>query len=157
VASLIQATTARPAQNLPRPDSATKLGFKDKLWRAAGNLRNTIESAEYKHVVLGLAERDPKARLQRQQPKESNVTAHRFVIMNPSFAAMFPCTSLADFPVGCIRDYHMHIPNSLGINYKITHSGNREKCVAHEQRERFSVILGVPALIIGEWIMDAHR
>jgi hypothetical protein len=44
--SLIQATTAWPAQNFPPTDSATNLGFKTKLWRAADNLRNNMEVAE---------------------------------------------------------------------------------------------------------------
>jgi len=31
-----------------------KLGFEEKLWMAADKLRGTMDSAEYKHVVLGL-------------------------------------------------------------------------------------------------------
>src|SRR3989442_7554904 len=34
-------------------DSAT-LGFEQKLWQAADALRNNMDAAEYKHVVLGL-------------------------------------------------------------------------------------------------------
>ncbi|MCE1246447.1 MAG: type I restriction-modification system subunit M [Firmicutes bacterium] len=30
------------------------LGFEDKLWQAANKLRNNMDAAEYKHVVLGL-------------------------------------------------------------------------------------------------------
>ena len=30
------------------------LGFEDKLWIAADKLRNNMDAAEYKHVVLGL-------------------------------------------------------------------------------------------------------
>jgi type I restriction enzyme M protein len=30
------------------------LGFEDKLWAAADKLRGTMDSAEYKHVVLSL-------------------------------------------------------------------------------------------------------
>ena len=30
------------------------LGFEDKLWAAADLLRNNMDPAEYKHVVLGL-------------------------------------------------------------------------------------------------------
>src|SRR3954454_23970474 len=44
-----------------RGDSATKkkenngaLGFEAKLWAAADALRNNMDAAEYKHVVLGL-------------------------------------------------------------------------------------------------------
>ena len=31
----------------------TSLGFEQKLWQAADKLRNNIDAAEYKHVVLG--------------------------------------------------------------------------------------------------------
>jgi type I restriction enzyme M protein len=34
--------------------SAAKLGFEDKMWLAADKLRGSMDSAEYKHVVLGL-------------------------------------------------------------------------------------------------------
>ena len=30
------------------------IGFEDKLWKAADKLRNNMDAAEYKHVVLGL-------------------------------------------------------------------------------------------------------
>lgn len=30
------------------------LGFEDRLWQAADALRNNMDAAEYKHVVLGL-------------------------------------------------------------------------------------------------------
>ena len=30
------------------------LGFEEKLWKAADKLRNNMDAAEYKHVVLGL-------------------------------------------------------------------------------------------------------
>src|SRR5688572_17271009 len=36
------------------PDSAATLGFEAKLWEAADALRNNMDAAEYKHVVLGL-------------------------------------------------------------------------------------------------------
>ena len=35
-------------------DSAANLGFEAKLWLAADKLRNNMDAAEYKHVVLGL-------------------------------------------------------------------------------------------------------
>src|SRR5712671_7489027 len=35
-------------------DSVAKLGFEAKLWQAADALRNNMDAAEYKHVVLGL-------------------------------------------------------------------------------------------------------
>src|SRR5947208_15186077 len=35
-------------------DTATNLGFEAKLWQAADALRNNMDAAEYKHVVLGL-------------------------------------------------------------------------------------------------------
>src|SRR5882724_11306994 len=34
--------------------SAAHLGFEAKLWLAADKLRNNMDAAEYKHVVLGL-------------------------------------------------------------------------------------------------------
>lgn len=34
--------------------SSANLGFEAKLWRAADKLRNNMDAAEYKHVVLGL-------------------------------------------------------------------------------------------------------
>src|SRR5207245_1846950 len=36
------------------PDTETRLGFEAKLWQAADALRNNMDAAEYKHVVLGL-------------------------------------------------------------------------------------------------------
>jgi type I restriction enzyme M protein len=45
---------------MPRPaksksaDSTAHLGFEAKLWLAADKLRNNMDAAEYKHVVLGL-------------------------------------------------------------------------------------------------------
>ena len=35
-------------------DNGATLGFKAKLWQAADALRNNMDAAEYKHVVLGL-------------------------------------------------------------------------------------------------------
>ena len=35
-------------------DRTGSLGFEDKLWAAADLLRNNMDPAEYKHVVLGL-------------------------------------------------------------------------------------------------------
>ncbi len=34
--------------------SSANLGFEAKLWLAADKLRNNMDAAEYKHVVLGL-------------------------------------------------------------------------------------------------------
>jgi type I restriction enzyme M protein len=48
---------ARPksAQSGPaQSNSAANLGFEAKLWLAADKLRNNMDAAEYKHVVLGL-------------------------------------------------------------------------------------------------------
>jgi type I restriction enzyme M protein len=36
------------------PTSSAPLGFEQKLWQAADALRNNMDAAEYKHVVLGL-------------------------------------------------------------------------------------------------------
>ncbi len=35
-------------------DTGANLGFEAKLWAAADALRNNMDAAEYKHVVLGL-------------------------------------------------------------------------------------------------------
>ena len=35
-------------------DSTANLGFEQKLWLTADKLRNNMDAAEYKHVVLGL-------------------------------------------------------------------------------------------------------
>ena len=35
-------------------ESAATIGFEAKLWLAADKLRNNMDAAEYKHVVLGL-------------------------------------------------------------------------------------------------------
>jgi type I restriction enzyme M protein len=35
-------------------DSTSHLGFEAKLWLAADKLRNNMDAADYKHVVLGL-------------------------------------------------------------------------------------------------------
>lgn len=35
-------------------NSGANLGFEDMLWMAVDKLRGTMDSAEYKHVVLGL-------------------------------------------------------------------------------------------------------
>ena len=37
-----------------KTDTGTNLGFEAKLWRAADALRKNMDSAEYKHAVLGL-------------------------------------------------------------------------------------------------------
>ena len=35
-------------------DTSVNLGFEAKLWLSADKLRNNMDAAEYKHVVLGL-------------------------------------------------------------------------------------------------------
>lgn len=40
--------------SLKSADSTANLGFEAKLWLAADKLRNNMDAAEYKHVVLGL-------------------------------------------------------------------------------------------------------
>ena len=37
-----------------KADTAANIGFESKLWLAADKLRNNMDAAEYKHVVLGL-------------------------------------------------------------------------------------------------------
>ena len=43
---------ARPKK--PASDTGANLGFEAKLWQMADGLRNNMDAAEYKHVVLGL-------------------------------------------------------------------------------------------------------
>jgi type I restriction enzyme M protein len=42
------------ARNQAKPNGAAPLDFEAKLWEAADALRGSMDSAEYKHVVLGL-------------------------------------------------------------------------------------------------------
>jgi type I restriction enzyme M protein len=37
-----------------KADSSATIGFEAKLWLTADKLRNNMDAAEYKHVVLGL-------------------------------------------------------------------------------------------------------
>lgn len=39
---------------MSKSESSTMLGYEDKLWKAADKLRGSMDSSEYKHVVLGL-------------------------------------------------------------------------------------------------------
>lgn len=39
---------------MSKSESSTILGYEDKLWQAADKLRGSMDSSEYKHVVLGL-------------------------------------------------------------------------------------------------------
>ncbi|MFO0750885.1 MAG: class I SAM-dependent DNA methyltransferase [Myxococcota bacterium] len=48
------ATSEPAAKAEPAPTSSALLGFESKLWQAADKLRNNMDAAEYKHVVLGL-------------------------------------------------------------------------------------------------------
>ena len=45
--------TRRPT-SARREATATNGGFEAKLWQTADALRNNMDAAEYKHVVLGL-------------------------------------------------------------------------------------------------------
>jgi type I restriction enzyme M protein len=45
---------ARTKSNSSSSNSSASLGFEAKLWSAADKLRNNMDAAEYKHVVLGL-------------------------------------------------------------------------------------------------------
>ena len=42
------------ARQSKKTDTTANLGFEAKLWAAADALRNNMDAAEYKHVVLGL-------------------------------------------------------------------------------------------------------
>ncbi len=45
---------ARPPKAKNSESSTAHLGFEAKLWLAVDKLRNNMDAAEYKHVVLGL-------------------------------------------------------------------------------------------------------
>jgi len=45
---------ARPRKNTAAKNNGAPLGFEATLWAAADKLRNNMDAAEYKHVVLGL-------------------------------------------------------------------------------------------------------
>ncbi len=42
------------AASTARASNGADIGFEAKLWQAADKLRNNLDAAEYKHVVLGL-------------------------------------------------------------------------------------------------------
>ena len=48
------ATKKKSAKTPQATSSSANLGFESKLWLAADKLRGTMDSGEYKHVVLGL-------------------------------------------------------------------------------------------------------
>jgi type I restriction enzyme M protein len=43
-----------PKNPASKTDTGANLGFEAKLWQMADGLRNNMDAAEYKHVVLGL-------------------------------------------------------------------------------------------------------
>ena len=45
---------ARTKKEIGSNSSTANLGFEAKLWLTADKLRNNMDAAEYKHVVLGL-------------------------------------------------------------------------------------------------------
>src|SRR5881398_1503414 len=45
---------ARAKSSAPTSQSTATIGFEAKLWLTADKLRNNLDAAEYKHVVLGL-------------------------------------------------------------------------------------------------------
>ena len=49
----IEKRAGKPAPAEEKTNGAT-LGFETKLWQAADKMRNNMDAAEYKHVVLGL-------------------------------------------------------------------------------------------------------
>src|SRR3979411_1612550 len=46
--------SGKPAKTERKNGNGTNLGFEAKLWAAADKMRNNMDAAEYKHVVLGL-------------------------------------------------------------------------------------------------------
>ena len=39
---------------MPKKSDIKKVDFKETLWKSADKLRNKMDAAEYKHIVLGL-------------------------------------------------------------------------------------------------------
>ncbi|MCX6737258.1 MAG: type I restriction-modification system subunit M N-terminal domain-containing protein, partial [Candidatus Parcubacteria bacterium] len=37
-----------------KQSNTANVGFEEKLWQAADKMRNSMDPAEYKHVILGL-------------------------------------------------------------------------------------------------------
>jgi type I restriction enzyme M protein len=50
----VQTEEPKPATGKAVKKNGGDLGFEDKLWKAADELRGNMDAAEYKHVVLGL-------------------------------------------------------------------------------------------------------
>jgi len=44
---------ARAKKNTDKKSNGANLGFEATLWLAADKMRNNLDAAEYKHVVLG--------------------------------------------------------------------------------------------------------
>jgi type I restriction enzyme M protein len=75
-------TKARSAKEKSKKNvpNGTNLGFEAKLWQAADKLRNNMDAAEYKHVVLGLiflkyisdAFEEKHAKLENEKKKGAN-------------------------------------------------------------------------------------
>ncbi|QVL48396.1 MAG: hypothetical protein KFB96_22780 [Thiocapsa sp.] len=61
---------ARRKSNGSKSDSSANLGFEAKLWLAADKLRNNMDAAEYKHVVLGFC----------TSATTAEIAAHGFVL-----------------------------------------------------------------------------
>jgi type I restriction enzyme M protein len=52
--TFLPSSMARAKSSASKESSSAHLGFEAKLWLAADKLRNNMDAAEYKHVVLGL-------------------------------------------------------------------------------------------------------
>lgn len=44
----------RKSENLPTTSNGATIGYENKLWTMADDLRGSMDAAEHKHVVLGL-------------------------------------------------------------------------------------------------------
>ena len=56
-------------------DSTAHLGFEAKLWLAVDKLRNNMDAAEYKHVVLGLIRKNGPWTLVWSEPQPNRAVA----------------------------------------------------------------------------------
>ena len=100
------ATKKKSAKTPQAKSSSANLGFESKLWLAADKLRGTMDSGEYKHVVLGLGRR-----FLRRRPELGSAAKCWHEIVRPvgvlTFAAMDVRKRCADLPetkiCTCIR------------------------------------------------------
>ena len=76
---------------MPKKSDTNKSDFKETLWKSADKLRNQMDAAEYKHIVLGLiflkyisdsfAEQKEKIKEMVTDPKSDFLSESIFLIL----------------------------------------------------------------------------